>query len=522
LLDSRQREQAVAVPVPVSIALRSFRPVRDRRKGEVITMARVPSSSLLSRRRLLQLGITAAGVAPALSLLAACGQAPASPATGDKAGAGAATSAPKAAAPAAKGGAVTISFTSQGNPQELKMFEDMLKGFEDKNPNIKVERKFDPSLTWEKVHVMLGAGTAASVQRANDDDIFLLRAQKVITGLDDYVKADLNRDDYYPSTWTSRVGAGGEIAAITNGSSPLIIYYNKAHFKEAGLTPAEDWDKPWTFDQFNDALAKLSKKSGDKVERYSYATVTWFPQPLMDNNGAERYNADETECTLMATPAALEILTWFQETFTTHEYGAPIDEDADKFFNSGLVSMVIDQTSFARTIQSDIDYDVMPIFLGKQKNLTENSERCFVIPSNEPNKDQAWALGKYMWGEETAMLYAKNDYAVPMLKKVTESDAFTKADRPPQNRKIYGQGVANDVLTHNNPVGDDFQKWFSRTVNELTTGQKDAKTFLQERVDRLNEALKTTGWSRKTGWVTGWTPGANVPQLVKPTTAPSK
>lgn len=498
-------------------------------------MATVPSSAMLSRRRLLRLGLTATGVSAALPILAACGgatPAPASSPAGSKdaapAGKGAATApttADKAAAPAKAGGPVTISFSTQGNPQELQMFEDILKGFEEKNPSIKVERKFDPSLTWEKIHVMLGAGTASSVQRANDDDIFLLRAQKVITGLDDYIKADLKRDDYYPSTWESRVAAGGEIAAITNGSSPLLIFYNKAHFKEAGLTPATDWDKAWTFDQFNDALAKLGKKSGGKVERYAIGNATWFIQPLLDNNGAERYNADETESTLMKTPAALEITTWYQEIWTKHEYGLPLEENAGQFFNSGLLSMHIEQTSFARTIKQGVDYDVMPIFLGKKKNLTENSERCFVIPEAEKNRDQAWALGKYMWGEEVAKIYAKADYAVPMLKKVAESDEFTKAsDRLPQNRKIYGPGVANDVLTHNNPVGDDFQKWFSRTVNELTTGQKDAKTFLQERVDRLNEALKATGWNRSRDWVKGWAPGANVPLLVKPgaTVAPSK
>ena len=56
-----------------------------------------------------------------------------------------------------------------------------------------------------------------------------------------------------------------------------------------------------------------------------------------------------------------------------------------------------------------------------------------------------------------------------MLKKVAESSLFTDPSRGPKNRKIYGEGVANDVYTHNNPVGDDYQKWFSRTVNELTT-----------------------------------------------------
>jgi hypothetical protein len=93
------------------------------------------------------------------------------------------------------------------------MFEQILTGFEANNPRIAVERKFDPSL----------AGTASSVQQTNDDDIFLLSAQGVITDLDGYVARDIKRADYYPSTWTSRVGPGGTVAAFTNGSSPLLV-----------------------------------------------------------------------------------------------------------------------------------------------------------------------------------------------------------------------------------------------------------------------------------------------------------
>src|SRR5262245_24615405 len=315
----------------------------------------------VSRRHLL--GLLALGSATVA--LAACGQSAAPTAapaqSAEKPAAGG--PAPAAAKPATSAGAPTsISFSTQGTPQELAMFEDILKQFEAKNPKIKVERKFDPSMTWEKVHVMLGAGTASSIQRTNDDDIFLLMAQKVITGLDDYVKRDLKRDDYFPSTWESRVGAGGEIGAITNGSSPMVIFYNVDHFKEAGLTAATDWKNPWTFEQFDQALDKLVKKDASgKVTRYAYSEETWMVQPLMVNNGAEPYNEDETECTLMKTPAAEEILTWHQSLFTKRQVAMPYSENGTQLFNSGLISMNIRQTSFALAVKKDLNYDVMPI-----------------------------------------------------------------------------------------------------------------------------------------------------------------
>ncbi|HEY3080574.1 MAG TPA: extracellular solute-binding protein [Chloroflexota bacterium] len=416
----------------------------------------------------------------------------------------------------ATGSAARIGFSSQGTPQELAMFEEILKGFEERNPRIRVERKLDPSLTWEKVPAMLGAGTAASLQRTRDADIFMLLAQRAITGLDDQVRADLKRDEYYPSTWESRVGAGGEIGAILIASSPMVIFYNVDHFREAGLTPATDWASPWSFEQLNEALRKLVRRdTSGKVTRYAYAEDTWFMQPLMVNNGAEPYNADETECTLLKTGAAEEILAWQQGLFVKEQVAMPYTENHTQLFNAGRLSINVRHTSFAPAIK-ELNYDVMPIFKGKLKNMTENSERCWTIPAGEPSKDEAWQLGRYLWGEEAQGILARTDFAVPMMRRIAEGQAFTDPGRGPKNRKIYGQGVAADVYTHNNPLGDDYQQWFSRTAGELTSGQKDPRSFLKERVDRLNEGLRTAGWSRKSGWVKGWTPGEGVKLLVKP------
>jgi len=199
------------------------------------------------------------------------------------------TTAPAAGAakttPASK--TVSISFTSQGTPAELTMFETIIAAFEKATPAVKVERKFDPSLTWEKVHTMLGAGTAASVMRSNDDDIFLLLAQGSITGLDDFIAKDLKREDYYPYVFTKRIGPGGEVGAATIGTSPWVLFYNTKHFEEAGLTPATDWDKAWDFKTMDAALDKLAKKDASgKITRYAFYYMDATPQFHMGNFAA--------------------------------------------------------------------------------------------------------------------------------------------------------------------------------------------------------------------------------------------
>jgi multiple sugar transport system substrate-binding protein len=409
-----------------------------------------------------------------------------------------------------------IGFSTQGTPQELAMFEEILKGFEEKHPSIRVERRLDPSLTWEKVHAMLGAGTAAGLQRTRDGDIFMLLAQRAIAGMDDRVGADLKREEYFPSTWESRVGAGGEIGAITLAASPMVLFYNVDHLKEAGLTPATDWASPWSFEQFDQALRRLVRTdTSGKVTRYAYAEDTWFMQPLMVNNGAEPYDEDETECTLLKTPAAEEILAWLQGLFVRGGLAMPYSENHTQLFNTGRLSIDVRHTSFAAAIKG-VDYDVMPLFRGKLKNGTECSERCWTIPAAEPHRDEAWQLGRYLWREEAQAVLARHDFGVPMLRRIAEGQPFLDPGRGPRSRKLYPQGVAADVRTHSNPLIDEYQQEFGRTAAELTTGQKDPKSFLRERVDRLNAALKRTGWSRTKGWVKGWTPGEGVRLLVNP------
>ena len=406
-------------------------------------------------------------------------------------------------------GPVTISFSSQGNPQEFQMLDRILDAFEQSQPRIKVEKRYDASLTWEKVHALIFAEEAADVQRTNDDDIFYLLSGNGIRSLEAYVKRDLKMGDYYESAWKSRVGPGDEIGAATVGSSPLVVFYNAEHFRQINVAPPTDWKTTWSFDQFVDALRRLTElhRRRGATDRWAYFDDSWFIQPLMWNNGYRPYNADETKATFL-TPPAVEILTHYQDWFCKAGYGFPVPappgESASRAFREGRLSMFISQTSFAAPLPPDLDWDVAPIFKGKKEATTENSERCWTIPRHSKNPDEAWELAKWFHLKPAQEEFAKIDYAVPMLKSVAEGPVFNDPNRKPRHRNVWYQGVANDVPTLNNPMGDFYQVWFSRTTDDLRSCKQAPQEFLREREQLANEKIKETNWNKKTNYVKGW------------------
>jgi multiple sugar transport system substrate-binding protein len=411
--------------------------------------------------------------------------------------------------PAQTAAPVTVGFSSQGNPQEFQMFDRILDAFEQAQSRVKVDRRYDTSLTWEKVHALILAEEAADVQRTNDDDIFALTAGNGIRSLEAYVKRDLKLGDYYDSAWKSRVGPGDEIAAATVGSSPLVVFYNAEHFRQINVAPPTDWKSTWSFDQFVDALRRLTDlhKRRGAADRWAYADESWFIQPLLWNNGFRPYTADETKATFL-TPPAVEIAGLYQDWFCKAGYAQPIPAPAGdnpgRAFREGRLSIWLGQTSFAATLPADLDWDVAPVFKGKLEATTENSERCWAIPRHSKQPEAAWELAKWLHQKTAQEEFARIDYAVPMLKSVAEGPAFNDPARKPRHRNVWYQGVANDVPTLNNPMGDFYQVWFSRSTDDLRSCKQSPQEFLREREGLANQKIQETGWNKKTNYVKGW------------------
>ncbi|HEU5317932.1 MAG TPA: extracellular solute-binding protein [Chloroflexota bacterium] len=198
--------------------------------------------------------MAAAGPGGAALSLAACG------APGAQEPAGGVSTKPLTLLWAVRGG---------GTPE---MRDKLLAEYKTVRPNVTVEQ-FDasggiaPSI--EKIAAGLAAGLAIDFINGHLAARQLIESIDAVQPVDDLVrrdKLDLNRYNkdaleatgrYDGKLYTIPYAYGGDVAAVA---------YNKSHFRQTGVPePSADWAKPWTWEEFRDAMRRLTKPDGSQV-----------------------------------------------------------------------------------------------------------------------------------------------------------------------------------------------------------------------------------------------------------------
>src|ERR1051326_571055 len=193
---------------------------------------RVPTR--LSRRGLLRLaGLAGLGFSGA-SLLAACQSASttSSAPSGPTAAAGAPTPAPTAGATHASPGSITWSFW--GDPNELPPNDEVIQAFNQKYPNIQIQKFHEPFASYfDKIQTMFAGDSAPDVLFLNNVPSYASKgvlepvdtlAQQSSYDVQDFVDAELQLFRFQ-----------GKLYGFPRDNDTKVLYYNKDAFDEVGV-----------------------------------------------------------------------------------------------------------------------------------------------------------------------------------------------------------------------------------------------------------------------------------------------
>lgn len=129
---------------------------------------------------------------------------------------------------------ITIQEWSQipGTPME-----QVIETFQQQNPDIRIELApqipFGPEYD-TRMRTQLGAGTAPTLFRMNDDFLTSFSRQGVLMDLTPYLK-DVDTSQYLKPLFDFGRQEDGTYTGFAVGTGPRVIFYNKTMFEEAGV-----------------------------------------------------------------------------------------------------------------------------------------------------------------------------------------------------------------------------------------------------------------------------------------------
>jgi ABC-type glycerol-3-phosphate transport system substrate-binding protein len=151
----------------------------------------------------------------------------------------------------------------------------------------------------QKFTIMAAAGTVPDVMSTSNAWMRDFWALGGLTALDDLVKKtpDVAYNKFVAAAAFYGIRQGKIAGVPTGGPDSEVTLINTQHFKEVGLDPSYDTLKNWTWSDFDAAAEKLTRRSGNTVDRAGYQVKLPDGRHMavwMYSQGGKLYNKDYT------------------------------------------------------------------------------------------------------------------------------------------------------------------------------------------------------------------------------------
>jgi multiple sugar transport system substrate-binding protein len=372
--------------------------------------------------------------------------------------------APPAAEP---GEPATITWGFWGSPEEKATHEKVAEAFMAENPNITVEIWHQPwGDYFTKLQTLWAAGDAESIP----DVLFLFpvpsyAADGVLEPLDPFIEASgYDLSDYWPGVLDT-TSFEGSVYGFPRDVAANVLYYNKDHFDEAGLTYPDD---SWTWGELAAATEQLTKvEASGRVSRHALGMEGGkYYHWVLSNGGAILDDMFNPSRCALADPESIEAITFFADMMNNDE--AMRDANLNQaggdtaVFQGEQVSMIIQNASRVPSFNAaGMNYDVAPIpFAPGGEHVAAGGGAAWTMSSFSDNKEEAWKFIEFLQAADGGQaVYVGSGEIMPPTRSAAESDAFLASGQPPENRQAF-----ITMAEHSTP---QFSGWFAEW-NELS------------------------------------------------------
>jgi len=425
---------------------------------------------------------------------------------------------PSAATPS--GETVKIQFWHAMNAANQEALKKLTDRFNESQDEVEVELQYQG--TYEdnlaKLLASRASGDVPALIQLHDVTTQLLVDSGMLTPVQDFI----DREDYDLSDFVQRTvdyyTVDGKLQGMPFNISNPIVYYNKVHFREAGLDPEKP---PQTLAELTEACKKLTirNESGTPTRRCIALSIDpWYLEQLLAMGGdlyANNGNGRDARATEVAfnSPRGKEIFEWWgglmksgdaqnvgrNPTGDQHLLAVGAGQASMTFGTSAALRTAFDLLEAPDSIQlTDIELGTAPMLGfadGTGGSLVGGAALWILNQSPEKEQEAAWKYVKYLVEpEQQAEWYSGSGYfpmrisayELPAAKEVeakypafrTAVDPFlaTASTRPTQGA-LLGNFVDVRVIVQN-------------ALEQMILKSKDPGQAADDAANEANEAIQ--------------------------------
>jgi multiple sugar transport system substrate-binding protein len=390
--------------------------------------------------------------------------------------------------------------TWESDALALDLWDEIIAAFEAEHPGVTVQLEPVPDAYGEKLLTQIAAAEAPDIFQMGDGDVARYIQRGAAELLDPYITGDspLHLDEFFPGVLA--VGQQeGKTYFLTKDYSPLVLYYNKTLFDEAGVAYPEDG---WTWGDFlAKAQALTLDKDGDGITDQwgiqlpgHWPSWTWWRgiSPLVFANGGDLLDPKgEKASDYMNSAETVEALEFYVDLFTKHKV-APTNADLEALagvdlFQTGRSAMLWTGRWPLRDFiaNPELNFGTVGLPMGKQ-HANSICWAGFAMYAESQNKDTAWEFLKYIGAGDGAQVFAK--HAFTPVKAIAELQGLD-VDR-------FNAPIVKD-LAYIHPLpefrtlyfGECVDKFFVEALERLLIEGGDAQALLDNAAAQADACL---------------------------------
>lgn len=284
----------------------------------------------------------------------------------------------------------------------------------------------------------------------------------------------LTEDAFYPQALDA-FRVNGTLTCLPQNVSSLVVYYNAALFRAAGLGDAPKAE--WTWQDFLAAAKAMTKDTdGDgKTDVYGLGVEPNMIRlaPFVWQAGGEVVDdtAKPTRTALLGD-REVEAMKFFIElrriNKVSPEKAEAASEEYEDRFAAGRLGMLLDSRRATTNLRAvkDLDWDVAPLPRYREAATILHAD-AYCVPKSSKARDAAYRFVEFALGREGAEILARTGRTVPSIRAVAESPAFLDATQEPKHAQVFLDAIPlirrvpniaawNEIETKADPIVEEW------------------------------------------------------------------